>query len=194
MANTYLNKIEKIFLLSKNFNHAVDIGANVGEVTNLMSKKWKKVTAFEPAPSTFSALKENVDSNVNCKNFGLSNINGEINFATGPNPRINQIVSPGFYKKGWSVETIPVRTLDSFNLKDVDFLKIDVEGHERQVVLGAENTIKRCYPVIVIEISFEKKVFDKTISKDHAQALEILEQWGYRIINKFSHDYILIKE
>tara|TARA_B110000503_G_scaffold142564_1_gene239767 strand:+ start:3558 stop:4154 length:597 start_codon:yes stop_codon:yes gene_type:complete len=186
----YFETIDQI-TKDKNKFFAVDVGANTGEVTKYFSEHWSKVLAFEPTPSTFKELLKNVDKNVQCENIGLSDSSGTLTFATGPNPRINQIVSENFYKKGWTTINIPVKTLDSLNLLDVDLLKIDVEGHERQVVLGAKNLIKTCKPLIIIEISFENKVYDKEISKDHTHALTILESWGYSIIKKHRHDYIL---
>ena len=191
MKNSYFNNIEEIFSKSKNFNHAVDVGANIGEMTKFLSSRWNCVTAFEPAPDTFKELSKNVDSNGECINCGISDTNGKLNFAIGKNSRINQFVSPGYQKKHWHTETVPVKTLDSFNFKELDLLKIDVEGHERQAVLGAENTIKKLKPIIIIEISFEKKILDKDISKDHSSALTILESWGYEIIQRHNHDYIL---
>ena len=46
---------------------------------------------------------------------------------------------------------ILTRTLDSFELPEVDFLKIDVEGHEVQVLAGARDTLRRCRPIVLIE-------------------------------------------
>ena len=81
--------------------------------------------------------------------------------------------------------------LDKFNFDSVDLLKIDVEGHELQVVKGAEQTIKKCRPLIILEISFENKILDKEISKQHTTALDLTLSYGYRKIWYGKHDYIL---
>lgn len=47
---------------------------------------------------------------------------------------------------------IPVASLDSFNFDNLDFIKIDTEGHESSVLAGAVETIKRCTPALLIEI------------------------------------------
>lgn len=47
---------------------------------------------------------------------------------------------------------VPARTLDSYNFKDIDAIKIDVEGSELLVIQGAENTIDRCRPSVQVEI------------------------------------------
>ncbi len=49
---------------------------------------------------------------------------------------------------------ISVKTLDGLNL-NVNFLKIDVEGYEPNVLRGARETIKRCKPIIVMEANHE---------------------------------------
>ena len=55
---------------------------------------------------------------------------------------------------GDTVETIrvPLRTLDSYNLSNIGFIKIDVEGHELDVLRGAEVTLRRDQPNLLIEI------------------------------------------
>ena len=51
-------------------------------------------------------------------------------------------------------QTIPVQveTVDSYNFQDVGFIKIDVEGYEKFVLEGAQQTIARCRPTIQLEI------------------------------------------
>jgi hypothetical protein len=50
------------------------------------------------------------------------------------------------------VETVPVRTLDSFAFEQVSLIKIDVEGHETQVIEGSLSTIARSQPALLVEI------------------------------------------
>ena len=50
------------------------------------------------------------------------------------------------------VETVAVRTLDSFAFEKVGFIKIDVEGHEAQVIEGARSTINASHPALLVEI------------------------------------------
>lgn len=49
-------------------------------------------------------------------------------------------------------QTVQLRTLDSYGFEDVDIIKIDVEGHEFDVVLGAEQTILKYQPVVQLEM------------------------------------------
>ncbi len=70
--------------------------------------------------------------------------------------------------------TIDARTLDSFGFDDVDFIKIDVEGHERNVLAGASETIRRCRPTLLVEI--EQRHSDEPFG----DRLAFFQSFGYR--------------
>lgn len=186
------NIIEEKFI-NKEKKHAIDIGANIGFMTGYFGSRWKKVTAFEPTPNIFKCLEKNCNqSNIELKNLALSDINGEVLFAVGGKSEINQIISdPKVLKKHWQYIKVPAVTLDSLNLQNVDMIKIDVEGHELSVVKGAEKTIRSQKPLIAIEISFENKILDKQLSQNHGQALNLLQEWNYKIVWQYKYDWIL---
>ena len=188
-----INKINSWFE-NKDKKHAVDIGANIGFMTAYFGANWSQVTAFEPTPDIFKCLQKNCNkSNITLINKALSDTEKNVLFATSGKSEINQIVSDTqFLKRYWNHITVPAVTLDSLNLLDIDIIKIDVEGHELAVVKGAEQTIKKNKPLIVIEISFENKILDREISSlNHGYALTILEEWGYRVIWNHGYDWIL---
>jgi len=186
------NVIEEKFL-GKEKLHALDIGANMGFMTGYFGARWSKVTAFEPTPNIFECLSKNCTRpNIDLKNLALSDFNGEVLFAVSGRSEINQIISdPKVLKKHWHHIKVPAATLDSLNLQNIDMIKIDVEGHELSVVRGAEQTIRSQKPLIAIEISFENKILDKQISRNHDQALELLKDWGYKVIWQYRYDWIL---
>ena len=181
------------FFVGRDRRHALDIGANVGFMTAYFAKRWEKVTAFEPTPSVFACLTQNCSrDNINNMPIALSNETGTVLFAVQSRSEINQIVSSvDVLKKHWRAIEVPAATLDSLNLSNIDMIKIDVEGHELNLLKGAEQTIKSQKPLIAIEISFENKVLDKELSKGHADALGLLESWGYRKIWNHKYDYIM---
>ncbi len=81
---------------------------------------------------------------------------------------------------------IPIKTIDSFELENVTFIKYDIEGYELKALKGSEQTIKKHSPVVVIE---------QNRGNIHAQ--ELLESWGYTckgIDKVFNQDYIMVKE
>lgn len=77
-------------------------------------------------------------------------------------------------------EKVPVKikTLDSYNLQDVDIIKIDVEGFEYDVLLGATDTIERCKPVVQVEMVYgQPHRFGHSVH----DILKFFEERGYKM-------------
>ena len=80
---------------------------------------------------------------------------------------------------------VPIKTIDSFEYENVGFIKYDIEGYELRAIKGSEDTIKKYYPVIIVEQN-----------KGNIDSVKLLEQWGYELkgIDKmFSADYLMVK-
>ena len=73
-----------------------------------------------------------------------------------------------------------IKTLDSFNLQDVDFIKIDAEGYEPLVAKGAVNTIERCKPIIL----YERKEHPTRYGYQRDSIRDVLMDMGYRMVRK----------
>ena len=73
-----------------------------------------------------------------------------------------------------------IKTLDSFNLQYVDFIKIDAEGYEPLVAKGAMNTIERCKPIIL----YERKEHPKRYGYQRDSIRDVLMDIGYRMDRK----------
>jgi FkbM family methyltransferase len=139
----------------------IDIGANIGYFTILFAKlvgNEGAVYAFEPTNKYFKFLKDNVLinelSNVRIFNKGLSDKNGEMEiFIDDSSATIHQPIASDIKDK----EIIRLMTLDEFvvehDLKAINFIKIDIDGHEPFVLDGAINSIRIFKPVIILEIS-----------------------------------------
>jgi FkbM family methyltransferase len=97
---------------------------------------------------------------------------------------------------------INIETLDSFNIDNVSFIKIDVEGHERKVLEGCINTIYKYKPTILIEIwctsknSIKKYLAEKNLSevKNQFDVFEFLFNLGYICIpvSPITDDFLFI--
>lgn len=125
-------------------DHFLDVGANIGSYTVLAGgAAGARVTAVEPIPQTFAHLARNVALNglagrVNPCMCGLSDHSGTLRF-TCDLDCVNHVLAPG--EELPAIE-VPVRTLDELVGADTPALiKIDVEGHERAVLLGASRTL-----------------------------------------------------
>ncbi|MBC8435906.1 MAG: FkbM family methyltransferase, partial [Proteobacteria bacterium] len=79
------------------------------------------------------------------------------------------------------------RTLDSFKLDNVDFIKIDVDGFEDKVLIGAKRTIKKFNPVINIEMKRMKR------SLIVHNCMNFLRKRGYKRVKRVKSDEVWIK-
>jgi FkbM family methyltransferase len=165
----------------------LDVGANFGTYTLGLAPFVGlngKVHAFEPQRIIFNMLAGSIAlgplTNVFCHHLALGDREGileipqfnydqPLNFGSiefTPEQR-----EPLHQPRGHDpnrFETVPLATLDSFAFPRVDLLKIDAEGMETQVLLGASETLHRCRPVLYLE--FLKS--DKEALRQHVLALD----------------------
>ena len=146
----------------------VDIGANIGSYTVLAcSAIGARGYAFEPVPSTFSRLMNNIRLNniedkVTCLNIGLGNTIGEIYFSSDTNT-INHVVAENELVENKIM--VNVSTLDEALKADPFLIKIDVEGYELPVLEGAEHTLRNeelCSVVMELNGSGDRYGFEET--------------------------------
>jgi len=130
-----------------------DIGAYVGDTSLWFSKAvgpQGKVYAFEPEPGNFEKLKANLErnnvTNVIPLQLALSENEGEMQVASAGGSSIMTQARTG--------TSVKVTTIDKFvganKLPRVDFIKMDVEGHELKVLAGARETIKTFKPSLAL--------------------------------------------
>jgi FkbM family methyltransferase len=157
----------------------LDVGANIGCTALALSSMAATVHAFEPSPTTFEFLCANtsVASNIAPHNYGLGAKNGAFDLTFAPNNRSGGFVSDKLTASdGHTVERIVVRKLDrmvrSLKLRAVDFIKIDVEGFEGNVIKGGAKTIRRFKPVVALELNhWCLNAFQRTSVPDFLDAL-----------------------
>lgn len=133
---------------------AIDVGANCGFFSYHLAKMGKSVEAFEPLPECARAISAYRSSRIRVHNVALSSAPGTLRLFT---PIFNGVPYPAcstFTPVAGPHEfcDVPVRTLDEFAFRDICLVKIDVEGHELEVLKGAEQTLRRERPVVFIEI------------------------------------------
>jgi FkbM family methyltransferase len=123
---------------------AVQAGGNVGVWPKELSKHFDTVVTFEPDALNWRCLDINVtEANVTKLNAALGSDHG---VAGVHHDELN--CGASYLVEGGSVPVIP---LDSLGLTACDFFQLDVEGYEFEALKGAEETIKRHSPVIVLE-------------------------------------------
>ena len=175
--------------------NVLDLGANIGTHSVLYSNyihSANRVYSFEPQKVVFDILCQNIELN-NCKNvvpfnFGCSNANSVFYmnacYETKDNHGAFRIDSTrNETNGGLRIECKIVDELDS--IANVGYVKIDVEGHEYEALLGMKQMLLRDRPVIMIEIH------DSCATKHDTMAF--LAQLGYATYHKLTHcDHIFI--
>ncbi len=145
--------------LDKNKN-VIDIGAHIGWYAIDMAKNAKHVYAFECSPKSFNYLCSNIalnelDYSISKFNCALSNTNNSVPYyIRDPKDGGGNGISKFDYDTVNEVPSIlvPCKPLDDFQLENINFIKMDVEGHEKQVLEGAIQTIvANDYPKILFE-------------------------------------------
>ena len=138
-----------------------DIGGNFGwyAMNVAKSKPNSRVFTFEPIPSTFQSLNENIQlnkiENIESFNFGFSDKEGSFDFFYDPMLSVNASLANVSGNERTETVTCMVKELDNFINKEnikVDFIKCDVEGAEFFVFKGGVNLIKRDLPIIFTEM------------------------------------------
>lgn len=135
-------------------NRFIDIGANLGIYSFYYSSRMENIDAFEPLEEVTDELMSLNNEKITLHNIALSNNNKELKFYIPMlKGRLAYSLASIEPREGHCEERIiKVAQLDEFKFRDVDLIKIDVEGHEAAVIEGATETIRICKPILIIEI------------------------------------------
>ena len=191
----------------------MDIGANMGEWSLHMAKMVGgngRVFCFEPIPSMVQALEKTIAINnfsqVSISECAISNKTGHSQFSIPFDKDYQAIPSwsrlvlgeefatPKWIDNPWAkvatTKTIEVQTttLDRFtsekSITKLDFIKIDVEGHEKYVIEGGQKTLKTLKPAIILEAANEETA-DREIIADQLRKL------NYKLVGIVMQDGVI---
>ena len=188
------NNYEKELSIIGNFTdknkEAVDVGVYRGVYTYKLSKEFKHVHAFEPNPLIYPFLEKNLTKivkNMTLKNLALSDSNGDVNLRIPS--RSKSIFKTNYeeiYKLGCATihegnkidnknnfKVKKIKLDDLLEDKNISFVKIDVEGHEREVITGSKKIIKKNKPVLLVEIEERHNNFPTL------ETIEFIKNFGY---------------
>ncbi len=137
---------------------AVDVGANQGFFAFALSEIADRVVAFEPNPDYALFARVMLRRRATVHRLALSDRPGRASFRV-PIDHDGTVLHLAGSLKGTHAQfprtrtyDVTVGTLDSFALADVRFIKVDVEGSEREVLDGARTTIMRDRPPLLLEL------------------------------------------
>jgi FkbM family methyltransferase len=163
---------------------ALDIGANVGLWSRELTQVFDRVIAFEPVAEFRECLLKNVPApNLEVRGCALGAEDTAIDMIITAENTGHSHVNTATMGQG----SIPMHRLDSLDLPQIDYIKIDCEGYENIILRGARETILRDRPIMVIEHKQHKDVGHQ----DTDQALDTLVSWGARILVNVKNDYVL---
>lgn len=135
---------------------SVDVGANRGVWLHILAPHSSHVYAYEPDPQMVRFARRYAPGNATIKHCALSDHAGWGILRTpiwgGEPSRTHGSLSKDFSGNETTRQRVPLCRLDDSGLKNVGFVKIDVEGHEMEVLSGAELLIETQRPVIWIEV------------------------------------------
>lgn len=184
-----IKKLRKALEYCRDFRVAVDVGAHAGLWSMQLAKQFGWVLAFEPVRQHMECLCKNiVDQKISGKSrasfmfhvMALGEKTGRVGIHTAPTSSGDSWVD--------GAGDVEMRTLDSFNFQDVDFIKIDCEGYEKFVLMGGEETIKRCRPCIIVE---QKPGHAQRFGLGERDAVAYLLSLGAVLRAEMSGDFIL---
>jgi FkbM family methyltransferase len=155
---------------------AVDVGANVGFYTRALARHFDAVHAFEPNERLVGPI---VNWNHPAVHLHLVGLSSRPGVGTLHVPVVGGVILDGWgsLNANWVPEAenvvkqrVNLNCLDAYELSDVRFVKIDVEGGELGVLLGAMETIRRNRPLLLIE----------TIGNTRREVTLLLSSIGYK--------------
>ena len=182
----------------------IEAGAHIGTHSVKLSKLSQKLICFEPMKESYDLLlsnfNENKCNNVETYKAGLSDTISKTKFAwippfnlcgSGLHDNPMGVLDIQEWKpdenESYDVDLI---TIDSLNLENLDFIKLDVEGYEPKAIAGGINTISKYKPVITLECWANHK---GDISIDYTkEQFKMLLDLGYEISNISASDFLFI--
>jgi FkbM family methyltransferase len=159
----------------------VDIGASVGLWTLYAGKRAVQVHAFEPSPIAYKFLTKRASSypNVHTYPFALGEVNAVKKMSLS-DFEIGAIMSDSYGRRiGEKIVDQIVYTLDSFRLEKIGVIKIDTEGYEIPILKGAQKTVERNRPLLIIEVHRKIGKASETFEAELERVLLELEDLGY---------------
>jgi FkbM family methyltransferase len=195
MSSHYYDMFQKKWVNASKKNIFLDIGANIGHYTILAKQRgFSTIIAFEPDPDTYQILSTNIILNklkqVRAYNFGLGNVNGKIPFEKDPNNTGGNRFLSKEEKVKKNSPYLKIIKLDDFIKKEkisyskINFIKIDVEGFEFDILQGMKNTIKKLENGTILMI----EIWDRNPKRQ--ETLKFIEKNKFKLIKSYDDNYL----
>lgn len=173
------------------FDVAIDVGANVGFWSKDFCKKFKKVWAFEPVNDISDCYRRNMHNfnNWHLEQVGLSDKQGQdVPLYKGIENSGGGSLVEGFESASNKIEYVDIKMMDNYinDFDTVDLIKVDIQGHEYEFLMGALEFLNKFSPTLSLELPIrtpEEKTYAKHTKK-------VIEDIGYREIGRHKKDTV----
>lgn len=178
------HKLEAALSWVRQWRAAVDVGAHCGLWSMHLARRFERLHAFEPLAEHREIWARNMEGRGGLLYpCALGAAPGTVKLRqNGESTGDTCVVAEG------PGEAAEQRTLDEFDL-EVDFLKIDCEGYELEVLKGAVDTLERCRPAICVEQKIKR--LQKNFGLEGRPAVDFLVRLGAVVRRELSGDFIL---
>lgn len=179
-----------------------DIGANIGVFTIQLANKCRKVYSFEPQKNIYNLLLNNINlnklTNVTAWSYALFNKDCQMKIAdqskqdgwVGDISDENKITSFGSISlEENELGTIKCKKLDNLINEKIDFIKIDAEGADISIILGAEKLINKYRPIIIFE--YNEQLSKANFNTDMNSLNNIIKNNNYKLSKLEEGNWIL---
>jgi FkbM family methyltransferase len=177
---TEYQRLQREYALGRvnQFRRAIDIGGNIGFWSRDFCNRFQHVEIFEPDPSNIKCLEANLidKNNYNLYKIGLGAKSEQKTFyqsltSSGAHSFFREQV----FEDNVEESTLEIKTLDSFQFTDVDLIKIDTQGSEYDILLGARQTLLENDCVLNVEIEHK----NKEQKQKGLEIISLLQSLGY---------------
>ena len=180
------------------WNLAIDIGANIGLWSRDLTNFFHKTICFEPNSNCIKYLKKNIIiEKAIIHNYALGSKNEDKELFTPINSGGSSLIDNttigynsdgqkiyGKWPQGTKQQLVKVKKLDEFNFNEIDFIKIDVQGYEYEVLKGAKKTLEINSPIICLEEEYP----------ENSRSINFLESLNYEIVDVAIKEHIFKKK
>lgn len=184
-------KYQEALRWCKSFRGAIDIGAHVGLWSWFMARDFERLSAFEPCAAHRACWLKNMDSLNNCDlhHCALGKISGRVTIATRT-PDSSGDTGVVAENGDIRMETLDDLYVPSAGFTDppIDFIKIDCEGYESNIIEGGKNMLQRHKPCVIVE---QKGDMSQQYGLPKLEAVKKLQALGAVLRSEICGDYIL---
>ena len=173
-----------------NYRVAIDIGANVGLWARDICNNFQHAHLFEPYDKNIECLKENLlqYNNYTIHEYALSNMHGVGNLYFNESSLGGSSLNPNGFLNLMKKKVLKKR-LDDYSFKNIDYIKIDVQFHELEVIEGSIETLKNNNPVMCVEAARRNTEELNYVKK----FVKLLESLNYKIVGGLGKELFLKK-